>query len=186
MKTTNEMQKYIYDQEEKWFSKFQPFLKGKVLKVGNGLGYFGSFIAKTNPDLTIIDVHKNERAENDNNVVIYDGQHFPFEDKSFDSVVCTYVLHHTSYPLEVFNEMRRVAKRIIIIEETHSNIFAKLDLIYRDIYVNVLAGQPSKIHWKSYFKKGDLEKLFTKNNLTVINHQEERKRTYWKELFVLE
>lgn len=186
MKTKNWMQKYIYDQEKKWFSKFQPFLKGKVLKVGNGLGYFASFIAKTNPVLTVIDIQKNEGAENAHNVVIYDGQHFPFEDKSFDSVVCTYVLHHTSYPLEVFNEMRRVAKRIIIIEETYSNIFSKLDLIYRDIYVNVLANQPSKIHWKNYFKKGDLEKLFGKSNLTVINHQEEKKRIYWKELFVLE
>lgn len=180
------MQKYIYTQEEKWFLKFQPFLKGRVLKVGNGLGYLASFIDKTNPHLTIIDIQKNERAENKNKIIIYDGQHFPFENQSFDSVVCTYVLHHTPYPLEVFSEMKRVAKRIIIIEETYSSIFAKIDLIYRDIYVNVLAGQPSKIYWKSYFKKGDLEKLFVKNNLSVINHQEERKRTYWKELFILE
>lgn len=180
------MQKYIYDQEGKWFSKFQPFLKGKVLKVGNGLGYFAGFIAKTNPGLIIIDVEKNEHAENKDSVIIYDGQHFPFEDNVFDCVVCTYVLHHTPEPLRVFREMKRVAKRMIIIEETYTNIFAKFNLVYRDIYVNVVASQPSKIHWNSYFKKGNLEKLFAKNNLTVLNHQTEKRGTYWKELFVVE
>ncbi len=186
MKPMSEMQRYIYDQEERWFSKFEPFLKGKVLKVGNGLGYFAGFIININPDLTVIDVQKNEQAKNKDSVIIYDGKLFPFEDQSFDCVVCTYVLHHTSDPLVVFNEMKRVAKRIIIIEETYANIFAKFNLVYRDIYVNFRASQPSKIHWKSYFKKGDLEKLFAKNNLMVINHQAEKSRTYWKELFILE
>lgn len=186
MRTASETRQYIYEQEKRWFLKLQPFLKGKVLKVGNGLGYFAGFIAEVKPDLTVIDIQKNEQAKNKDSVIIYDGQHFPFEDKVFDSAVCTYVLHHAQFPLTVFNEMKRVAKRIIIIEQTYSNIFTKLGLIYRDIYVNFLASQLSKVYWNSYFKKGDLEKLFTKNNLTIIEHQEERKKTHWKELFVLE
>lgn len=119
-------------------------------------------------------------------MIIYDGKIFPFKDKTFDCVICTYVLHHISNPLEILNEMKRIANRIIIIEETYENILAKLDLIYRDIYINGLAGQPSKIHWKSYYKKGELEKIFVERNLRVIDHQEERKRFYWKELFVLD
>lgn len=180
------MQRYIYNQERRWFLKFQPFLSGKILKVGNGLGYVAKFIATSHSDMTVVEVQRNERAENRDNIVIYDGLHLPFEDNSFDCVVCTYVLHHTPHPLKLFSEMQRVATRMILIEETHSNIVSKLDLTYRDLYVNLLAGQPSTIHWKSYFKKGELEKLFAKHNLTIVHHEQVKKRTYWKELFVLE
>lgn len=182
----NRARQYIFKQEQKWFAKFQPFLKGSVLKVGNGLGYSATFIAKTNPRLTIIDVHKDRRAINKADVLIYDGKNIPFADQAFDCAVCTYVLHHTPSPLAVLSELKRVAKRIIIIEETYGNIFAKFDLIYRDILVNFAARQRSKIHWKSYFKTGELESFFAKNELMMVTHIKERHRSYCKELFVLD
>lgn len=49
--------------------------------------------------------------------VLYDGSEFPFEDDSFDVVLILTVLHHCSDPECVIREARRVAKRVIIIED---------------------------------------------------------------------
>ncbi|MEK7605741.1 MAG: methyltransferase domain-containing protein [Patescibacteria group bacterium] len=185
-RTMNEMQQYIYDQEKKWFEIFKPYLKGSILKVGDGLGYLTEFMIEEKPNLAILEIQKHEDAMYKDKVVIYDGRHFPFKDKQFDAVVCTFVLHHTPHPVELLLEMKRVAKRIILIEETYSGILSKMDLVYRDTSVNMKAGQPSPIHWKSYFKKGELEKIFARENLEMVYHKEVKKRRYWKELFVVE
>ncbi len=184
--TDNRMRRYIYDQEGKWFSRFEPFLLGKVLKVGNGLGYFATFMEEDGYQPTVIDIQVNEDAPNKERVLVYDGKIFPFDDQSFDCVICTLVLHHTPYPYEIIKEMRRVGRRIIILEETYTDFFSKLDLVYRDIYVNTSAGQPSAIFLGSYFQRGELERYFEEEGLKMIYHQEERKRTYYKELFVIE
>jgi ubiquinone/menaquinone biosynthesis C-methylase UbiE len=183
MKATGKLRKYLYEDDKKWFSRFQPFLGKNVLKVGEGLGYLSSFIKKTKHNLSILDIQTNNLSKN--KVIIYDGRIFPFKDRSFDCVVCTYVLHHTPNPLEIFDEMNRVSKRVILIEETYENLFAKLDLVYRDIRVNLGVRQGSKIHWNSYFKKGELETIFKKRHLRVLYHHAEKKRTYWKELFIV-
>ena len=182
----NRMRQYIYDQERKWFLKFEPFLFGRILKVGNGLGYFAAFMGESGYQPTVIDIQINEDAPNRDEILVYDGKTFPFDDQSFDCVVCTLVLHHTPCPYEIIEEMRRVGKRIIIFEETYDNFLSKLDLVYRDIYVNTSAGQPSTIFWGSYFRRGELERYFKEEGLKIINHQEERKRSYYKELFVIE
>lgn len=186
MEINNRTRQYIYDQEEKWFERFRPFLFGEVLKVGNGLGYFAFFMERGGFRPTVIDIQVNEDAFNKDRVLVYDGVDFPFADKNFDCVVCTFVLHHTPHPHAIIEEMRRVGKRIIILEETYTDFPSKLDLIYRDIYVNTLAGQPSMIHWGSYFQKGELERYFEEEGLKIVHHREERKRSYYKELFVID
>jgi len=184
MSASPRVQQYIYNQEQKWFKRFEPFLQGRVLKVGNGLGYLASFIEEVNPNMAILEIQGNEQASNKDKVVLYDGKVFPFEDNSFGCVVCTLVLHHTPNPLAVFKEMQRVAKRVILLEETYDTFFSKLDLVYRDIYVNARAGQPSQIHWNSYFKGGELETHFAQSGLQLVHHHKERRRSYHKELFI--
>ena len=184
--TSHRMRRYIYDQERKWFLRFEPFLFGRILKVGNGLGYFASFTEAGGYQPTVIDIQINEDAQNKDKVLVYDGKTFPFGDQSIDCVVCTLVLHHTPYPYNIIEEMRRVGKRIIVPEETYSGFLSKLDLVYRDIYVNTSAGQPSTVFWESYFRRGELERYFAEMGQKIIYHQEERKRSYFKELFVVE
>ncbi|HKR81425.1 MAG TPA: class I SAM-dependent methyltransferase [Candidatus Saccharimonadales bacterium] len=180
------IQQYIRSQEKQWFEQFQPFLQGSVLKVGNGLGYFAGFMQKAGFDLTILEIQTNRQAANKERVQLYDGKRFPFQDKTFDCVVCTFVLHHTPHPQQLLAEMQRVSRRLIILEETYDNLLAKADLVYRDIYVNTAAGQPSKIYWHSYFKRGELEAIFARQSLRLLHHQTVKKRRYWKELFVVE
>lgn len=46
-----------------------------------------------------------------NNTVFYNSATFPFEDKSFDYVVCSHVIEHVSNPIEFVRELVRVAAK---------------------------------------------------------------------------
>lgn len=186
MNNLNDQQKYIFSEEQRWLQKYRNYLTGSVLKVGNGLGYLSGFIKEINPDLVVIDIKIDKDCINKKDVTLYEGQVIPFPDSQFDIVVCTYILHHTPNPEKVLKEMRRVGNRIIILEETYETIFQKLDIVWRDIYVNVFAGQFSKIYWNSYFKKDNLKLIIYQNDLRVIDHLSEKKRSYHKELYILE
>lgn len=178
------MQQYIFNDDKKLFSKIDPFLKGKILKVGNGLGYLSSFISGKHKNLEVIDIEVNKLSKN--KVKIYNGLDFPYKDKAFDCSLCIFVLHHTRNPLKVISEMKRVSKRIIILEETYDSFLSKIDLVYRDLYVNGLANQTCKIHWNNYFRTDKISKILSRGDFKIIKHSRERKRRYWKEFFVLE
>lgn len=182
----NKLQRYIYEDDNKWFLRMKPFLNGKILKVGNGLGFLSGLIESKSTKFEVIDIQINKLAKNKKKVKLYNGRDFPFKDNSFDCVVCAYVLHHADDPLRVLDEMKRVGKRLIILEDTYGNIFSKIDLVFRDFYVNFFANQPSRVHWNNYFHKNRFAKLSKTMNLTEKNHYKERKRTYWKELSILE
>ena len=183
---TNKIQRYIFEEERKWFSRIQPFLYGKILKIGSGLGYMSSFVYESFNDLIVLEVKINSNDGNKDKVVIYNGIHLPFMDNSFDCVMACYVLHHTPYPNLVLKEMKRVGKRIIVLEETYTNFESKKDLVYRDLYVNGYANQTSQIYLGSYFKKEKIEGTLSKSNFSIVFHQVEKKRLYFKELFVLD
>lgn len=119
-------------------------------------------------------------------VTLYDGTHFPFTDKSFDTSLAVFVLHHTTDPIAVLKEMKRTSDRVILFEETYKGLFSKLDLVYRDIYVSLFSGQSSEVHWGSYFSTDTLHQLLRDQGFTIVHHQKEARRRYFKELFVLE
>ena len=47
----------------------------------------------------------------------YGGGRFPFEDRTFDSVIIADVLHHEEDPMSLLRECRRVSKRDVIIKD---------------------------------------------------------------------
>jgi len=53
--------------------------------------------------------------------IAVDSTRLPFEDNSFDVVVCSEVIEHVEYPIETLLELRRVAKRAVLLttEEVH-------------------------------------------------------------------
>lgn len=83
-------------------------LKGRVLDVGCGSKPYKEII---NCDEYIgIDVgttlHEKGVADE-----IFDGSHIPFEDESFDSIICTEVLEHCLDTTILMSEMSRVLKK---------------------------------------------------------------------------
>jgi SAM-dependent methyltransferase len=49
---------------------------------------------------------------------IYDGKTIPYDDNSFDIVLCSFVLHHVPNWYDLLKEIKRVGKYILVIENT--------------------------------------------------------------------
>lgn len=94
-----------------------------VLDIGAGGGWVGELIAeKKNAKVTLLDVEDFNRSSLP--ITLYDGEHIPFPDNSFDTSLLLFVLHHCKNPLAVLKEAIRVTKkRIIIHEDTFASSF---------------------------------------------------------------
>jgi 2-polyprenyl-3-methyl-5-hydroxy-6-metoxy-1,4-benzoquinol methylase len=90
---------------------------GSVLDVGCGDGSIAQAIMAQKPQLTFEGVDVLLRPHTAIPVQIYDGDHIPFADKSFDWVTIVDVLHHTDEPDRVLGECARVARRGVVIKD---------------------------------------------------------------------
>jgi hypothetical protein len=179
---------YIQKQEQAWFEEFSPFiLPGETLKIGNGLGHLSEQIRQVAKELTIIDVQTFPHTVNKDAVLIYPGYPIPFADKAFQTSILVFTLHHIPSNKEFFKEIVRVTeKRIILVEETYDNIFQKLHLYFRDWKVNRTAGQFSKLHWNSYFRRKGIDNLAKDMGLKEAHRKTKKHKTYYKELVILD
>jgi len=90
--------------------------------------------------------------------VIYDGVRIPFDDDSFDVALLITVLHHTTDPDAVLAEARRVARKLVIIEEIYTNPFNKWATYLIDSIFNLeFFGHPRSNRtdrgWKEAFER---------------------------------
>ncbi len=186
IKFYSKKQEYIYDDDYFWFKKYKKeILSGKVLKVGYGLGFASYFIRLFNKDISNLDIVINPDSLNGNEVKIYDGKTIPFLEKSFDTVICTYTLHHAETPESLFAELYRVSKsKVIVIEETYKNFFQKLQLAFFCWFTNWRAGQKVSITWGSYLSSGGFIGLFITKKLSVMYHENASRRSYLVELVI--
>src|SRR5215470_5609138 len=83
-----------------WFDQLAP-TGSRVLDVGCGDGLLASMLLVRRPDLQIqgVDVLRRERTHIP--VEIFDGTSLPFPDGSFDGVLFSDVLHHTSTAVQL-------------------------------------------------------------------------------------
>ena len=89
----------------------------KILDVGTGPGFFAINLALAGHQVCAVDVteemlvHARENAEAYGakaEFVLYDGEHLPFADESFDLVVSRNVLWNLEKPEEALREWKRV------------------------------------------------------------------------------
>ncbi|HKH27683.1 MAG TPA: class I SAM-dependent methyltransferase [Sphingomicrobium sp.] len=91
-----------------------------VLDVGCGTGFLLDYLKRARPDLALTGVdfiieegtrtrHPDIRFEQANI------EKLPFADRSFDTVICTHVLEHILEFRQALSELRRVARRRLII-----------------------------------------------------------------------
>jgi SAM-dependent methyltransferase len=107
----NKIQKQIHNISEKEQKSINDL---KILDFGSGAN---CIIAKKFPNLNIksIDI----MPSNEKNYIQYDGnvKNLPFEDNSFDIVICCFVIHHIKDQDSVINELKRISKYAIIYED---------------------------------------------------------------------
>ena len=89
--------------------KVAPYIFGRVLDVGCGQKPYRSLFRTTQYIGMDVEMsghgHINEQID-----VYYDGTYFPFEDNSFDAIVCNQVLEHVSTPKVTLSEIHRTLK----------------------------------------------------------------------------
>ena len=90
---------------------------GRVLDVGCGDGTIDRLVMDLRPGLQIEGIDILVRPVTHIPVTLFDGDHIPFPDNSFDAVVFVDVLHHTNDPAALLAEARRVARRCIVIKD---------------------------------------------------------------------
>lgn len=84
-------------------------LKGKVLDFGCGASPYKDYIKYDS--FTGLDYENTGHPIGNSKIdVFYNGKTIPFDDKTFDSVLCTEVLEHTPMPNETLIEIYRVLK----------------------------------------------------------------------------
>jgi ubiquinone/menaquinone biosynthesis C-methylase UbiE len=143
----------------------------KVLDVGSGLGGVSKRAQEAGLEVVPLDVedlaiHEEVRP------VLYDGQVIPFGEDEFDVAMVVTVLHHTADPEQVLREVKRVAKRVVIVEEIFHSKWEKYLTFVMDSVVNLeLIGHPhsnkSDKQWREVFGRLELE-------LEYVSH-----RRYW-------
>lgn len=87
------------------------------LDVGCGSGELAMKIQHMRPDVKLSGVDVLARKNTTMKVIEFDGLHLPFEDKSFDFVLISDVLHHTRQPEALLMECKRVAASFILIKD---------------------------------------------------------------------
>lgn len=182
-------QMYLLRTNKKWFNHyFEYIVVGKVLHVGNGLGFASSLIKEKNPQIISLDITIHPDTINPEDVLLYDGDRIPFPDEFFDVVLCDYVVHHTPKPAEFLKELRRVVKRgglLIIIEQTHQNFFQRCKLLYYCRKQNMEANQKVTMYWRSYFSRKSIRATFSDMGLEVLDVISEQRKSSFTEMFVL-
>ena len=96
----------------------------RILDVGCGDGLIDEMLIAVRPETSIhgIDIFLRPRLRIP--VLKYDGVRIPHPDQSFDVVFFLDVLHHTTDPMSLLKEARRVSRKYIIIKDHNRDGFA--------------------------------------------------------------
>jgi len=127
----------------------------KVLDIGTGPGSVFLLMKRDGYNLTPIDV-ENQTLTQEIDPQIYDGKNLPYKNSAYDSALLLTVLHHTDNPREVLSEAKRVANKLVVIEDIYTNPIQKYLTYFVDSIVNLeFSGHPhsnkSDNEWKDVF-----------------------------------
>lgn len=94
-------------------------LVGKnAVDVGSGRAFLADKISKKNFDTTACDINQPAYLKEKFPHIHFvegDVENLPFEDKSFDTVICTHTLEHVRHLSKAMDELRRITKKRLII-----------------------------------------------------------------------
>ncbi len=164
MSAVNVVQRYVHWSDANRAARvvkiLTPYIHGHTLDVGcwNGL-----VARELSDDIVGIDVTRPPDPVIP--VTVFDGQKIPFGDGEFDTVLCCTALHHAEDQHALLEEMKRVGKRLVIMEDRFDSAFDRASVIALHAIGSRLVGMP-------YLKQGfrhidDWLSLFSKHQLRV-------------------
>jgi len=141
-------------------ARLMPRTPVRVLDVGCGDGSLARQIMNLLPGSEFEGVEVVLPPEQHVAIQQYDGVLLPFDDDSFDAVLCADMLHHTESPLRVLQEACRVARSYVIVKDhLCDSTLDRLILTAMDWLGNVGKGVPmpfrflSSTEWDAVFKE---------------------------------
>src|SRR5579862_1878119 len=99
-----------------WFAQLAP-RSARVLDVGCGDGLISAALQSRRTDLVITGIDVLPRSQTHIPVGMFNGSSVPFDDRSFDLVLFSDVLHHTADPAILLREARRVSRQSVLIKD---------------------------------------------------------------------
>lgn len=113
-----------------------PVGEGRVLDAGCGEGFVAAWLRKAHPRARIVGVDRCPEAIASAATRVPgaafregDVHRLPFAEGEFDVVVCTEVLEHVEDPSAVLSELRRVARRRLVVTVPHEPFFRAGNLL---------------------------------------------------------
>lgn len=133
------------------------FKRDKILDFGTGLGNMSELLINKGYDITSLDI-QNLSFTDQINPIIFNGKKIPFNSNSFDISLIIFILHHTKNPEKILQEVFRVSKKIILIEDIYNNKINKYITFFLDSLLNLeFQNHPhsnkTDIEWQELFKK---------------------------------
>ncbi len=133
----------------------------KILDIGSGTCQVAEAIIARGFDVTPIDIADKSLVPN-LHPTVFDGKRLPFDDDSFDVALLLTVLHHIPRPDDTIAEARRVAKRIVIMEDLFNSEFEKRFTWVGDSWLNMeIFGHPhsnrNDAGWRATFDRLGLQ-----------------------------
>jgi SAM-dependent methyltransferase len=99
-----------------WFVQLIP-AGSRLLDVGCGDGLLSAVLQSKRPDVSVRGLDVLPRSKTHIPVDMFDGIRIPSADASFDGVLFSDVLHHTTDPAVLLREARRVASCFVLIKD---------------------------------------------------------------------
>ena len=142
-----------------------------ILDVGCGTGSLSKVLSERGLDVTGIDpsigmlnqARQRLKYSGINLIHIIPGERLPFEDKSFDVVITSYVAHglKPGERINLYNEMKRVAKELVIIHDYNEN---------RDLLTTIIEWMENGDYF-NFIKiaKGELESIFKEVKIVDVD-----------------
>ena len=126
-----------------------------VLDIGAGSGVIAKELS-LRADVTLLDVI-------DWNItglplILFDGVHFPFDNKKFDVGLLVDVLHHVEQEDTLIQEAMRVCHKVLVVEEVHEHKLMNILENVKDNFQYLLYGMSIGVHhrtqdqWASFLK----------------------------------
>jgi len=137
-----------------------PLIEGKdeILDVGCGPGHLGYAISNlTNRRIKFLEIKQIPFTHPNIEVTLYNGIQIPYPEKTFETCLCLFTLHHTHDPKIILNEMKRVSyKNIVVAEdylESRNHIFIEIikDLIANFFYTHLTFQYHTPGEWENIF-----------------------------------
>jgi SAM-dependent methyltransferase len=128
-------QETFLNQAKLYLNRLHPYIQGQVLDIGVGSGGINSLLQAQGYFVVGVDIADISMFEQIA-PIIYDGATLPFKSKEFDTALIVNVLHHCEDGMRVLSEAKRVANRVVIIEDTYRNKAEKMVVGITDAMMN--------------------------------------------------